>query len=134
MVKRGGSESRKAGGGAHTPPPDALDFAQVLTIADALPMAIAFVDPQLTYRFANKALADFLERPRGKIIGRTLDEVLPPQVMAARRPMLDAALAGERQWFAADFPHPSRGNLAIQTEYLPQLAPDGRLAGIIIIV
>ena len=144
MATKRGSESSARGGQASPPPPppsppsppppDAFDFAQVLVIADALPMAIAYVDPSLTYRFANKALSEFLETPRSRMIGRTMAEVLPPEVMAARRPMLDAALAGERQWFAAEYPHPSRGNLAIQTEYLPQHGPDGRLAGIIVIV
>ena len=33
--------------------------------------------------------------------------------------MIAAALAGERQFFVAEFPHPSRGNVAIQAEYVP---------------
>jgi PAS domain S-box-containing protein len=144
MAKRAGSDSSAAGPQpgpalATAPSPAPLepgqfDFAQVLSIADALPMAIAFVDTDLRYRFANKALSDFLEKPRSQMIGRTMHEVLPPEVMADRRPMIEAALAGERQWFAADFPHQSRGRLAIQTEYLPQKDAEGRLTGIIIIV
>ena len=52
----------------------------------------------------------------------------------AREPMIDAALAGERQWFAADFHHPTRGLLAVQTEYVPQVDADGTVVGLIMLV
>ena len=112
----------------------AFDFAQMLGIADALPMALAYVDAGLRYRFVNQALADFLEKPRAELLGRTMEEVLDAKAMADRRPMLDAALAGERAWFAADYDHPGRGMLAIQSEYLPQFAPDGSVIGLMLLI
>ncbi len=112
----------------------AFDFAQVLAIADALPVAIAFVDRELRYRFVNQALADFLERPRGEMLGQAMGDILTPAAMADRQPLLDAALAGERQWFAADFDHPTRGPLAIQSEYLPQVGPDGDVFGLVLLI
>ncbi len=111
-----------------------FDFAQVLAIADALPVALAFVDRELRYRFVNRALADFLERPRGAMLGLTMGDVLDRKAMADRRPMLDAAQAGERQWFAADYEHPTRGPLAIQSEYLPQVGPDGQVFGLVLLI
>ena len=117
------------GGGGGT-----FDFGQMLAIADALPVALAFVDSALRYRFVNQALADFLERPRSEMLGRTMAEILGSKVLADRQPMLDAALAGERQWFAADFDHPSRGPLAIQSEYLPQRGPDGAVFGLVLLI
>ena len=111
-----------------------FDFAQVLAIADALPVSVAFVDRELRYRFVNQALADFLERPRGEILGLTMGDILTPAAMADRQPLLDAALAGERQWFAADFDHPTRGPLAIQSEYLPQVGPDGTVFGLVLLI
>ena len=111
-----------------------LDLTQTLAIADALPMAIAFVDTQLRYRLVNKALAEFLGWPREEMLGKTMGEVLDPEVMAARKPMLDAALAGERQWFAADFEHPERGPLALQSDYLPQRDGQGNVFGIVLLI
>ena len=111
-----------------------FDFAQVLAIADALPMALAFVDCELRYRFVNQALADFFERPRSEILGRSVAQVLDAQALADRQPMLDAALAGDRVWFAADYDHPSRGRLAIQSEYLPQFAADGSVTGLMLLI
>ena len=111
-----------------------FDFAQVLSIADALPMPIALLDPDLHYRFVNRALAEFLGQPRGTILGRRMPELLGKQAFEARRTMLEAALRGERQWFTAEYEHPHRGVLALQTEYLPQLGRNGRVAGVIVIV
>ena len=111
-----------------------FDFAQVLAVADALPVAVAFVDRDLRYRFVNQALADFFERPRSALLGKSMGDILSPQAMADRRPMLDAALSGERQWFAADFDHPTRGSLAIQSEYLPQVGPHGEIFGLVLLI
>ena len=123
------SGTAAGGGGTGT-----FDFSQMLAVADALPVSLAFVDRDLRYRFVNRALAEFLERSRGDLLGRTMDEILNPAAMADRRPLLDAALAGERQWFAAEFDHPTRGPLAIQSEYLPQRAPDGTVFGLILLI
>ncbi len=132
MAERGGHELAEAGSAASW---DAagFDFPQVLAIADALPMGLAFLSPDHRYRFVNRALADFFERPRRDLIGLTMEEVMGAKAAALRMPMFEAALGGERRWFSADFPHPSRGTLAIQSEYLPQLAPDGTVIGIIIL-
>ena len=115
--------------------PAAYDFQQMLGIADALPMLIAYVDRDQRYVFANKAFAAFFERPRGEILGRTMREVLGHEAYAARRPMMEIALSGERQWFASSYNHPSRGNLAVQTEYIPQRAAStGEVQGVVILV
>jgi len=111
-----------------------FDFGRVLAIADALPMPIALIDAEQRYRFCNKALSEFFERPRTAILGRTLREVLGEEAYSAREPMLVGALAGERQWFAASYEHPSRGPLALQTEYLPQRDPDGTVRSFVILV
>jgi len=111
-----------------------FDFGQVLGIADALPMLLVFIDREQRYRFCNKAFAEFFERPRTEILGRTMLEVIGEEAYAARLPMLEAAFRGERQWFAADFQHAARGALALQAEYIPQVVSDGFVRGVIIIV
>ena len=130
MTRKGDTGQSKPGGGGA----GRFDFGQMLAIADALPMALAFVDTSLRYRFVNQALADFIERPRAEMIGRTMGEILDARVMADRQPMLDAALTGERVWFAADYDHPTRGPLAIQSDYLPQRGPDGAVFGLVLLI
>src|SRR5687767_12880713 len=110
----------------------------MLAIADVLPVMTAYVDKELRYRFLNKPLADWFERPRSEILGKTLKEVLGKEAFAVREPMLRAALAGERQYFASDFDHPTRGPLAVQTNYVPWVADDGKggaeVKGLVIVV
>ena len=112
----------------------AFDFRRMLAIADALPVLIAYLDTNQRYLFINKALADWFELPRQDILGRTMREVLGEEAYRTREPMVDAALAGERQWFAAGYDHPTRGQLAVQTEYVPQRSASGKVEGVVILV
>jgi hypothetical protein len=41
----------------------------MLAIADLLPVMCAYVDRSFTYRFLNKGLAEWFEKPRGAILG-----------------------------------------------------------------
>ena len=100
-------------------PPEMFSPLGILALADTLPVLTAFVDRELRYKFLNKPLAEWFERPRSEILGRTLREVLGEEAYAVRAPMLAAALKGERQYFASDFDHPTRGPLAVQTSYVP---------------
>ena len=85
--------------------------------------------------FINKPLAEWLGRSRRDMIGRTMEEVLGPQNFAERKPMVEAALAGERKFFAATFDHPERGMTAAQTDYVPWIDPaTGRIDGVVIVV
>jgi PAS domain S-box-containing protein len=124
----------KVQGEIEGPPPAAMNFRLLLSIADTLPVLIAYLDTEQRYQFINRALAEWFERPRREILGRKMPEVLGEEAYAARIPMIEAALAGERQWFAAGYDHPTRGQLAIQTEYVPQLGRDGKVEGVVVLV
>ena len=111
-----------------------FDFNRMLSIADALPVLIAYLDTNQRYLFVNLALAEWLGRPRKEILGRTMRELLGEETYRSREPMIEAALAGERQWFAAGYNHPERGQLAVQSEYVPQRSPTGEVEGVVIVV
>ena len=107
----------------------------LLTLADLLPVMTAFIDKEERYRFINKALGDWLEQPRREMIGKTMREVLGEANYAPRAALLEAAMAGEKQYFAATFEHPARGTLAAQTEYVPWVNPaTGAIDGVVIVV
>ena len=141
MADPGINESRKRKR-ANAPPASAtpgadgvgFDFSAILAVADAIPTMIAFVDDRQVYRFVNRTLADWLERPRAEILGKTVREVLGEAPYAARKPMIDAAFAGEPQKFSVEFDHPTRGPLAVHTQYIPQVGPDGAVRGIMMLV
>ncbi|MDQ3079935.1 MAG: PAS domain-containing protein [Pseudomonadota bacterium] len=117
-----------------TPSPTTFDFASMLAISDALPVMIAYCDASLHYRFVNRALAEWFERPRREILGKSMREVLGEDAYPMREPMLNAALKGERQWFASNYVHPTRGMLAVQSEYIPQRSADGAVTGLVMLV
>jgi PAS domain S-box-containing protein len=146
MAGQGGKGRNKGGAkGARTPasePPLPLDLPAamftgpgLLALADIVPVMTAFVDRDLKYRFMNKALSEWLERPRRELIGMHMRDVIGEKQFAHREPLLQAALAGERQFFASTFDHPTRGLLAAQSQYVPWLHPaTGEVEGIAIVV
>jgi PAS domain S-box-containing protein len=109
-----------------------LDFPALLAIADILPVMSAYVDKDFVYRFVNKPFALWWGRPRKEILGKSLRELLGEDQFAERRPLLEAALAGDRQFFAAEYEHPERGPLALQVDYVPWADARGEIHGLIV--
>ena len=134
MARKAGTDGDSPSNASPAAAAPAFNLAWVRGIADALPMPIAFLDHERRYRFINQAFADFFERPRREILGLTVRELLGDKAYAVRKPMFDAAFAGERQWFAADFPLPTRGPLAIQAEYVPQVGDGGAVEGVVAVI
>ncbi|HEY6663248.1 MAG TPA: PAS domain-containing protein, partial [Sphingomicrobium sp.] len=151
-MAEGGSKSRIRRGSAKAPPRigaprtpvgyeplvtavgGEMDFANMLAIADILPVMVCYVDTELKYRFINKPLADWLGWARKDALGKHLSEVLGGRAFEQRRPMYEKALAGERVFFASEFDHPQRGRVAVQTDYVPWSDASGEVRGIIIVV
>ena len=138
MADRDKPLKRKAAAPAPAPvpmvPDEAFGFAGILAVADMLPVMVAYVDRDLRYRFMNKPMADWFDRPRSELLGLTMRELLGEEVWEHREPLVAAAMAGERKFFATDFPHPTRGSLAVQTNYMPWADSSGDVFGLIILV
>ena len=114
--------------------PEGFDISALFAIADALPLMIAYCGPDLRYRFVNRPLAEWMRVDRSALLGRTVEDVMGAAAYAARRPLLERALAGEAQWFAADYDHPTRGHLTTQADYIPHLDEAGEVVGLTMIV
>ena len=112
----------------------ALDFSNMLAIADILPVMVCYVDHELKYRFINKPLADWLGWERKAVLGKHLKDVLGKTAFEQRRPMYERALSGERVFFASEFDHKDRGLVAVQTDYVPWADMSGTVRGLIIVV
>jgi PAS domain S-box-containing protein len=137
-----GKRVKKAKAAAPAAPPIPLDLPPamftgpgLMTLADLLPVMTAFVDRDLVYRFMNAPLAEWLGKPRRDILGRHMREVLGTRAFAEREPMLEAALAGERKFFAASFDHPELGLVTAQSDYVPWIDPEsGAVAGVVMVI
>jgi PAS domain S-box-containing protein len=107
----------------------------LLALNDLLPVMTAYVDRDEIFRFVNKPYAEWMGVPRKEIVGRSMREILGEENYAERKPLIDAALSGERKFFAATFDHPARGRLALQLDYVPWIAPGGTEAeGICVVI
>lgn len=115
-------------------PPEMFTGPGLLALADLLPVMTAYVDRDQKVRFLNKPLADYFDQKRSEMLGLPVREVMGEETYAERRPLIEAALAGERQFFVAEFPHPARGQCAIQAEYIPWQRPDGSIPGIVMVI
>ena len=115
-------------------PPEMFTAPGMLAVADCLPILCAYIDRDEVVRFLNRPMADYLERPRDELLGQTLREVMGEDIYRHRKPLIDAAMAGEKQFFVAENDHPTRGRAAIQAEYVPWTQPDGSVHGIMMLV
>jgi len=116
-------------------PPAMFTGPGLLALADLLPVMTAYVDRDEVYRFVNKPYSEWIGIPRKQMLGTTMRELLGEKNYADRKPMIEAALAGERKFFAATYDHPERGTLALQIDYVPWIAPDDeRAQGIVIVL
>jgi PAS domain S-box-containing protein len=115
-------------------PPEMFTGPGLVALADLLPIMTAFIDRDQVVRFLNKPLADYLEQPRKRLLDRPVWEMMGEDTYRHRRPLIEATLAGERQFFVAEFEHPSRGKVAVQAEYVPWTAPDGTVAGCVMLI
>jgi PAS domain S-box-containing protein len=106
----------------------------LLALADLLPVMTAYYDRHGRVQFINKLFADWLGLPRHEIVGKTMAEVIGEQAWLDRKPMMEAALGGERQFFVAELNHPQRGTLVAQSEYVPWTRPGGEVIGFVAVV
>lgn len=102
---------------------------RLAVIANALPVLIAYLDQDLRLRYANETFQTWLGLPPSDMLGRPLSEIIGPVLFDQREPHLRAALAGRR--VQVELCSETLGQTRyLQNEYIPDLQPDGRVAGI----
>lgn len=97
-------------------------------IADNIPALIAYIDRDLRYRFTNEHYQYLLGiDPRG-MVGKRVDEVFGPGMLASWQDCFDIALAGRRIHVERPGEELER-HLHLMAELVPDLAPDGSVLG-----
>ena len=102
-------------------------------IADALPVLISYIDSGQVFRFVNKTYEIWFGRPRSAIVGRRVDEIMTPEMYAARMAHLERALAGEEARYEVEFPRP-HGLAFTEVVHVPHRDSAGRVAGVYVVV
>ena len=93
--------------------------------------------------FRPRAALPLLEQGAGRLArdaalarssgGRAI-EITGEEAFREREPLIRAALAGERQAVSSTYDHPTRGTLALQSEYIPWRDAAGEVQGFIAVV
>ncbi len=99
---------------------------------NALGVPIAYVDRNQRYRFANKALLDWLGKRANDVLGREVIEVLGRDVYQLYHAYIDAALSGERTVFERQLVTPGRPSLWIRVDYYPDRTAQGHVRGFLV--
>ncbi len=100
-------------------------------ILDAVPSMMAYWDSSLCCRFANRAYETWFGVQPEALLGKHISELLGPDLFALNRPMLEAALRGER----TDFERTVPGRDGVQRHSLAFYVPDvvdGNVVGILV--
>ena len=97
-------------------------------IADNLPVLISYINQDERYEFANATFQAWAGLDPAAMIGRTMRDLVGPVLYGEREPYMRAALEGQRISF--DIHSTALGvTRHLQTQYIPDLRPDGCVAG-----
>jgi PAS domain S-box-containing protein len=107
---------------------------QLRTIANALPVLIAHVDRDRTYRFANAAYEGWFGIPVGEILGRHIADLVGADTFETVRPHLDRAFRGDTVRYRTRIESPRYGLRDLAVTYVPQITEDGRIEGIVSLI
>jgi len=102
-----------------------LSEARLRTVADALPMRVAYIDADERYRFNNLAYERGFGLTREQIQGRTVRELLGDAAYASVEPRIRAALSGETVTFQSEMTGRD-SYVCYEASYIPQFAADGQ--------
>ncbi|MFZ2102923.1 MAG: PAS-domain containing protein, partial [Oricola sp.] len=103
--------------------------SRMRTITHSVPAHIAYIDRDMVYRFSNNKLADMLGLDDVQFQGKRVEELFEPDVLEVLMPAIEGALDGRA--CSVDFrPRDASGNRRhLRTQLVPELGPDGEVAG-----
>ena len=102
--------------------------ARMLSIADALPVHVSFLDRDYRYRFVNSIYETHFGRPRSQIVGRSVCELIGPEAYRSYAPFFERAATGQTQVFEVDSRSGVRP-LHLLVKVIPEIDDDGRIDG-----
>lgn len=107
--------------------------AEIMTITDALPVLIGYVDQDERYRFNNRHYQSWFGQSPEWLYGKRLIEVVGQRAYNERREQIRAALAGESVVFEAYMPHQDGKPRQTLMHYLPRRDTEGQVQGFFIL-
>lgn len=100
-------------------------------VADNATLMLSYWDRELRCCFANRAYQVWFGVDPDKLVGRTMREVLGPQLFALNEPYIEAVLRGEKQDFERMIPGPDGITRHSIASYIPDIV-DGVVVGFMV--
>ncbi len=100
------------------------------SIADALPVLIAYIDTELRFQFCNATYRQWFGVPAAAIKGQRIHQVLGEQSAPEFEDYLADALSGHRVDFETQLTHQAKGLRHVQVMLVPDTDSDGKVKGI----
>ncbi|MEH6822526.1 MAG: cache domain-containing protein [Motiliproteus sp.] len=99
-------------------------------ILDELPAQIAYVGADQRYRFVNRRYARMFNQTKRALVGRTLQEVMPPSMYAEIAPQFERTLAGAECDFEYRFMHDGR-EVVTKRKLIPEFDDQGQVTAVL---
>lgn len=108
--------------------------AQIRLIADAIPAYISYIDPELRYRFVNKAYEKWFGIPAKEIIGKHVREIKGEATYQQIQGYLKAVLAGEKVTYQNVQTSGDGEQHYLQVAYIPHVGEAEKVLGFFVFV
>ena len=102
---------------------------QFRLITNNLPAGISYFDSEQRYRFVNRTLEEWYDRPAEEILGRTIGDILGKEVQDRTNPSVDATLRGEVQNYEHVVTYPGGKTRAVYVQYVPHIDETKKVQG-----
>lgn len=103
--------------------------SQMRTIADNLPVFIAYLDNDMRYRFVNRTVEQWYRTDRAEIVGKRVRDVVLPDTYACLHPRMRTVLAGQRVSFEDSLNYPDGERRDVEISWIPDIDGSGRVHG-----
>ena len=102
-------------------------------VTDNLPAMVGYWDRALCNRFANADYRRWFGKAPEQVMGRSIHELLGPELFEKNRPYVEAVLAGQRQDFPRTIVGPDGVTRYSQASYIPDVQ-GGQVEGFFVLV
>ena len=106
---------------------------QLRLFTDNIPEPVVYVDMEGNYTFVNDAFLDLVGIPREEVIGKSVKEVLGPEVFDLQQPYVDRAAKGESVTFEREHIDPNGRQRWLRNRIVPDMNFDGTIKGYYIV-
>jgi diguanylate cyclase (GGDEF)-like protein/PAS domain S-box-containing protein len=107
---------------------------QLSLIMDSVGFPVTYVDRAHVIRFANRPSCEWSGRAYDAMVGRSIAEVMTPEVSLAAMPLMERALAGEPITYERAALWPGRETRHIRGHMIPDRDASGTVLGVLIVL